>query len=129
MKRFRRPSPSMVVALLALFVAMGGTGYAALKLPKNSVGAKQLKKNAVTSAKVKNRSLLARDFRAGQLPAGPQGPKGEPGTNGMNGPNGGAGPRGPSDAFARPIEFNYNPGSAAATRDLPAGKYVIFAKV
>jgi len=77
----QRPSPAMVVALLALFVALGGTGYAVTALPKNSVGAKQLKKravttkklrnNAVTSAKVRNRSLLARDFKAGELPSGP----------------------------------------------------------
>jgi hypothetical protein len=45
----RRPSGSMVVAFIALLVAMGGTGYAAIALPKNSVGTKQLKKNAVIS--------------------------------------------------------------------------------
>ena len=40
MKRFRphRPSPSMAVALIALFVALGGTGYAVTKLPSKSVG-------------------------------------------------------------------------------------------
>jgi hypothetical protein len=32
------------VALLALFVALRGTSYAAIKLPANSVGSKQLKK-------------------------------------------------------------------------------------
>lgn len=55
-----------------------------VKLPKNSVGAKQLKKqavtgakiraNAVNSAKVKDGSLLGRDFKPGQIPAGPPGP-------------------------------------------------------
>jgi hypothetical protein len=49
----RTPSPAMVIALIALFVAMGGGAYAAIKLPKNSVGTKQLKKNAVTSSKIK----------------------------------------------------------------------------
>jgi hypothetical protein len=39
-----RPSPSMVVAFVALLVAMGGTGYAAIVLPANSVGSKQVKK-------------------------------------------------------------------------------------
>ena len=40
-----------VVATLALFVALGGSSYAALNLPKASVGAKQLKKNSVTLPK------------------------------------------------------------------------------
>ncbi|MEA2492586.1 MAG: hypothetical protein QOJ29_497 [Thermoleophilaceae bacterium] len=69
----RRPSPAMTVALIALFVALGGTGYAAMKLPRNSVGSAQLKSDAVRSSKVKNRSLLAKDFKAGQLPRGARG--------------------------------------------------------
>jgi hypothetical protein len=85
----RQPSGSMVVAFIALLVAMGGTGYAAIALPKNSVGTKQLKRNAVNSAKVKKHSLLRSDFKRGQIPRGPQGaqgiqgvqgPKGDPGT-------------------------------------------------
>ena len=47
-----RPSPAMVVACTALAVALGGTGYAALKLPRNSVGTKQLKNSAVTNRKL-----------------------------------------------------------------------------
>ena len=46
-----RPSAAMVVALIALFVAMGGTTYAVKRLPKRSVGAAQLKKDAVVSSK------------------------------------------------------------------------------
>jgi hypothetical protein len=88
MKSFRprRLSPALVISLIALFVALGGTGYAALKLPKNSVGTKQLKNNAVTSAKVKNGSLTPSDFKAGQIPAGPQGPQGLQGVQGVPGP-------------------------------------------
>ena len=80
-----------VVASIALFVSLGGGAYAALKLPKNSVGAKQIKPDAVRSSEVKNGSLQATDFASGQLPAGAQGPKGDtgsPGTNGTNGTNG-----------------------------------------
>lgn len=44
-------TPSMLLALLALLVAVGGTGYAA-GLAKNSVGTKQLKDDAVTTAKL-----------------------------------------------------------------------------
>jgi hypothetical protein len=84
-----------VLSMLALFVAFGGVSYAALKLPKNSVGSKQIKKNAVNSSKVKNGSLRNGDFKAGQLPAGAQGPPGAPG------PTGPAGPAGTATAFAR----------------------------
>ena len=74
MTRLRRlrPSPAMVVACLALALALAGTGYAALKLPRNSV----------TTVQVKDRSLLARDLKAGQLPAGPKGPVGPTGPAG-----------------------------------------------
>ncbi len=61
-----RPSYASAVATLALFVALGGTSYAALALPNNSVGTKQLKNNAVTSAKVKDHSLKAADMARGQ---------------------------------------------------------------
>jgi hypothetical protein len=47
----------MIVAMLALFVSMGGTGYAVSKLPKRSVGAAQLRKNAVRSEHIKARSI------------------------------------------------------------------------
>ena len=63
------------IGMLALCLAMSGTAYAA-SLPRNSVGTKQLKRNAVTTAKVKNRSLRAQDFARGQLRRGPRGPQG-----------------------------------------------------
>jgi hypothetical protein len=47
-----RPSPAMVVACIALFVAMGGVGYSAIKLKKNSVRTKNIKDGAVTSPKL-----------------------------------------------------------------------------
>jgi hypothetical protein len=52
----RRLTFADVVACLALFVALGGAAYAGTQLPKNSVGTKQLKRNAVNSAKVKAHS-------------------------------------------------------------------------
>lgn len=91
-----RPSPAMVVALVALSVALGGVGYAASVLPASSVGTTQLKNNAVTAAKVKNGSLLAADFKAGQLPAGPAGVAGAPGAPGPAGV-----PGAPGEAFGK----------------------------
>ena len=58
-RHLRWPSPALVVALIALVVALGGTSYAAFKLPKNSVGTKQLKKHAVSGAKIKNGAVTA----------------------------------------------------------------------
>jgi hypothetical protein len=88
----RRPSPALVISCVALVFALAGTGYATvLQVPRNSVGTAQLKNSAVTSAKVKNRSLLRADFAAGQLPAGPRGPAGQAGPTGPAGPAGPAG--------------------------------------
>lgn len=56
-----------VIGYLALFVALGGTSYAATQLPKNSVGTKQIKKGAVTGKKVKDGSLTGADINAGTL--------------------------------------------------------------
>jgi hypothetical protein len=68
-------------------VALGGTGYAVTALPRGSVGTPQLKSNAVNSSKVKDRSLKAADFGAGQLPTGAQGPTGPPGAPNPNAVN------------------------------------------
>jgi hypothetical protein len=57
--RLGRPSPALIVAVMALIISMGGTGYAAFTLPKNSVGTKQLKNGAITAAKVKRHSLTS----------------------------------------------------------------------
>lgn len=61
------PSPAMLVALIALFVSLGGVGYAATQLKKNSVGTKQLKKSAVTADKVKDGTLGGADVADGSL--------------------------------------------------------------
>jgi hypothetical protein len=83
----RPPSPSMIVALIALFVALGGTSYAAIKLPANSVGNKQIKKNAVTGLKVKNASLTGADIKISTLPKVPSAAKAD--TAAPYGPAGG----------------------------------------
>jgi hypothetical protein len=43
----------MIVACLALTIALTGAGYAAVTLPRNSVGTAQLKRHAVTAKKIK----------------------------------------------------------------------------
>jgi hypothetical protein len=96
-----RPSPAMVIACTALLFSLGGVGYAAVVLPANSVGTKQLKKNAVVAAKVKDGSLLRRDFKSGQIPAGP---RGVAGATGATGPQGPAGPAGQDLTFTTTLQ-------------------------
>jgi hypothetical protein len=74
----------MVVAVIALIVALGGTSYAAFRLPKNSVGTNQVKRGAISAAKLKansvsspkvlDGSLTTADFAVGQI--GVTGPAG-----------------------------------------------------
>ncbi len=148
-RRVSLPSPAMTVACIALAIALSGASYAAVVLPANSVGAPQLKRDAVVTSKVKDRSLRAVDFALGQLPAGaagpaglpgpegaagavgpagapgPQGttgPAGTPGPTGSQGPQGvtgPVGPRGPSDVWA----------AGRNTLNLPPGRYAFWGRV
>ena len=93
----RKLTYANVVATLALFVALGGSSYAALiitgaSVKNGSLTGKDLKDNSVTSADVRNGSLLKKDFKAGQLPAGPAGPRGQAGPAGAAGAKGDPGP-------------------------------------
>jgi hypothetical protein len=94
----RNLSFANVTSMMAVMIALGGTSYAAVALPKNSVGSKQIKAKAVknsdlgassvTTDKVKDGSLLKTDFAANQLPAGPRGATGSTGLTGAPGPAG-----------------------------------------
>ncbi len=61
--RIRRPSPSLLISVLALFIALGGIGYAA-SLPKNSVGTAQIKNKAVVSTKLGSESVTSAAIRS-----------------------------------------------------------------
>lgn len=102
----RRPSADprssklpLVLSATALAVAVLGTTPLAavaqsVAFPPNSVGSPQLKRNAVTAAKlapnavrsghVLDGSLLASDFKPGQIPQGPKGDQGPPGERGAS---------------------------------------------
>jgi hypothetical protein len=76
----RRPSPALIISIIALIAALTSTAYAA-GLGKNSVGSRQLKSksvttgkianNAVTGAKVAKETLTGADIKIGALPAVP----------------------------------------------------------
>jgi hypothetical protein len=94
------------VGYVALFVALGGSSYAAVRLAPGSVGSAAIAKNAVTHAKlaansvgtanVANHSLRSSDFKSGTILQGLQGDTGTSGLDGLKGPTGAAGPTGPA---------------------------------
>jgi hypothetical protein len=91
-----------LVAYVALFVALGGSSYAAVRLTPGSVRTSALAEgavthgkldaNSITSRNVLNGSLTRRDFKRGALaPGGAGSPgQGEKGDTGATGPAGGA---------------------------------------
>jgi hypothetical protein len=66
-KRLKVPSPAMAVAVAALVLAMVGTGYAAFKVPKKSVGTAQLKAKAVTNPKIKNGTITGKKLKLSSI--------------------------------------------------------------
>jgi hypothetical protein len=114
-----------VIALIALFVALGGGAYAAFGLPRNSVGTKQLKRGAVTPPKLSKAAL-----KTLKGATGPRGPQGKTGPKGAKGEKGEAGATGPSDVYAAGNAFGSMSGSYAqvAAVTVPAGNYLLQAK-
>jgi hypothetical protein len=77
----KRPSHSTVVAYTALFVALGGSSYAAVKVSSgqivnNTVRGEDIRNHTIKGVDVASRTLHAKNFAAGELPRGPQGPVG-----------------------------------------------------
>jgi hypothetical protein len=127
----RQLTYSNVVATTALFLVLaGGSAFAATQiLPKNSVGAGQIKKGAVTPAKL---APAAKTTLTGPKGAtGPQGPKGATGPQGPKGDTGSAGPSGFTHGFERTeagqsIPLGTSPfGTTAVSLPLPAGTYFV----
>jgi len=116
-----------VIGLLALFIALGGTTYAATALPRNSVGTTQLKNGAVTKTKINKKTLAALKGNRG-----PRGLQGAQGVKGDKGDKGDAGAIGPSDSFMSLGVADHTipePGGGLSTAitslTLAAGTYVV----
>ncbi len=65
----RRPSAPLVISFVALFVALGGASYAAIRLPANSVGNAQLQNGSVGNWKLKSNAVGARKIINGSVGA------------------------------------------------------------
>jgi hypothetical protein len=119
MKRLRsKLTYANVMASIAVFLVLGGgAAFAATQmLPKNSVGAKQLKKGAVTPAKL---STTTKSQLTGAKGAtGAQGPQGIPGAKGDKGERGPLPETLPSGMTERGF-YDY-----AGTRASGGGKFV-----
>ena len=89
----RTPSHSTVIAYLALFTALSGTAYAAVR-----VGSKEIKDNSIQSRDIKNRAIALTDIstKARSSLRGQRGAQGAAGAPGAPGGQGPAGPQGPS---------------------------------
>ena len=83
----RKLTPAMVIALIALFVALTGTGAA-------GTAAKQMKGTAVKAGQAVG--VVKRGPRGPRGRAGPQGPQGRQGSQGQQGQPGQQGTQGPS---------------------------------
>jgi hypothetical protein len=102
----RRPSPALIVSLVALFIALGGTSYAAITLaPRNSVGSAQVINGSLQTLDLSKKAKTAlKGARGARGPAGETGsigaagPAGAAGVAGAAGPAGATGPAGPTGA-------------------------------
>lgn len=94
LRRIPRPSPALVIAIIALVFSMAGGASAAKRL----ITGADIKDNSLTGADVRNGSLISADFRRGSVPKGPAGPSGVQGPPGVAGPAGAAGAAGAQGA-------------------------------
>jgi hypothetical protein len=95
-----------VIATVAVFLALGGVSWAAIKVPRNSVGSKQLKAKAVTLSKIHPdaRALFT-------------GPKGDKGLQGLRGPVGPLPPSEPLRAVGEPGQPAFELGNSGGDID------------
>lgn len=106
----------MFVALLALMISLSGASVAAVM-----IHGKQIKKNTVSSAQIKNKTIKRKDVS----------PKARRQFKGRTGATGPEGPAGPSNAYSVSNDNNTvmtSTRKSVLTLDLPAGSYVVNSK-
>jgi hypothetical protein len=110
----QRVTYANVVATIALFLGLGGAAYAAIRLPRNSVGTRQLRNGAVTAAKINKRTRSQLRGARGRI--GPQGPQGRAGARGQRGQRGPQGPRGAQGPAGRNGEDGTGPAFESVSK-------------
>jgi hypothetical protein len=88
----KRPSPAMIVALIALFAALGGSAYAAKKIgtkeiKANAITTGKIKKNAITTSKIKKEAVTGAKIKETTLGAVPNATNATNATNAVNATN------------------------------------------
>lgn len=122
-----RPPASMAVALMALFVALGGTSYAAITISgknvKNgSLSGADIKNGSLRGTDVRNRSLTSSDLSSGTISSlrGKSGPAGPAGTSGP------AGPAGPAGTFGTvTVRSSFSSSGAPVTARCQGGEVAV----
>jgi len=114
---------SHAIAVLALFVALGGSAYAVASITGASV-----KDGSLTGRDIRDRSITKDDLRSTALPAGPRGEAGPAGPQGVQGEPGPQGKPGPSEAVVAFLGQLDLPNAGAPVGQavaLPAGHWLI----
>jgi collagen triple helix repeat protein len=139
------------IGLIALFVALGGTTYAATALPRNSVGSSQVINGSLKKADLSGKAVSALKGNKGtQGTPGPQGARGATGPAGTRGSKGATGAKGPTglqgvqgvqgvQGIAGPTNAYTNYGTltsisvgttqTVSSVTLPAGRYTLSGQV
>jgi hypothetical protein len=97
-----------VTATVALFVALGGTSYAALTLPRDSVGSKQIRARAVGASELRSRAVSSRHVRDRAISLRDISPAARTALRGARGPAGAQGAQGPAGPGAAPYRAAVN---------------------
>src|SRR3954449_4126086 len=117
--RLKAPSPALVISLVALFVALGGTSMAAA----NYINGKHIKPHSIPTDRLTKGAIKTLH--------GAQGSRGPQGTQGIGGPKGDTGDIGPSNAYSGYFAPAYGVGGVfkkVVSQTLGAGSYVVAAK-
>jgi hypothetical protein len=118
--RLRGPSPATAMSAIALFVSLGGVGYAAAR-----IGSAQIKDNSVASKDIKNRTIRSKDISGSTVAAlkGQTGAQGSKGGPGLTGPKGGKGDQGVPGPVTGVLPSGVTERGAFVVRDIAGAAF------